>query len=72
MDSNRHMEAIMKIVPLLSAAALLALGGCAIVPAEPGYPYAYAAPPVAATVVIRPAYPAYRYHGYYGRRGRWR
>ena len=65
----------MKFISLLCAAALLALAGCAIVPAEPGYPYAYAAPPVAATVVVGPAYPAYRYHGYhgyYGWRGRWR
>lgn len=70
MGSNGNMEAIMKIVSLLSAAAVLALAGCAIVPAEPGYPYAYAAPPVSATVVVQPAH---RYHGYYGwRRGRWR
>jgi len=49
----------------MSAAALVAtLAGCAIVPAEPGYGYAYAPPPP--VVVVRPAYGYYGYHGYYG------
>lgn len=58
----------MKTAFSLAALALIGatLGGCAVVPAEPYGPpvVAYAPPPV---VVVRPAYPAYRYHGYYGR-----
>ena len=61
----------MKAVPLLAAAALAAsLAGCAIVPAEPGYGYAYAAPPP--VVVVRPAYGYYGYRGYGPRYRHWR
>ena len=66
----------MKAIPLLAAAGLVTtLAGCAVVPADPGYGYAYAGPPavvaappvvVAAppVVVVRPSYGYYR--GYYG------
>lgn len=59
----------MKALIVLSLAAAAAmLNGCAVVPVEPYGPpaVAYGPPPV---VVLKPAYPVYRYHRYYGGRG---
>jgi hypothetical protein len=50
---------------LALVAAVLALGGCAIVPYEPA-PAVYAAPPPPAAVVVRPYY-----YGHYGYRPYW-
>jgi len=46
-------------------AALLVLGGCAVVPYGPA-PAVYAAPPPPPVMVVRP------YYGYYGYRPYWR
>ncbi len=57
---------------LILAGILTLFGGCAVVPAQPGYSAGYYAP--APAVVVRPApyyapapyYPGWRYGGYFG------